>query len=441
MSKNKGKRIKSRLSNENQINEKEFDNKPTPGSPTLSLTSSLSSSSSSSSLSTTSQPPPPIPLPGQKSLPQQFVEEIEYNEIGFEEVVGKGSSDVVWKGKWRGCDRAIKHFNTEGERTKREEKTSTPTERDEKKDLKTRNANEVGPESQNSKEDTHLISTSHGLETELVIMDKTVMKLTKHFQELQKTNRCLQKEREKLLNDRKNFRPTDYEKGSRPTSVGSDPRLTTTKTPETNDQNSNVYQNDNFSNTNNQKLSGSSHPLYDSLQYSENSDNTAVKRLHDENEILKEELNKINKDFRSLKNKRIHDLDLLNEKNRHEFRFIIMETVKFGNSKKELEGQINTQIASISHLKQKIENLRDYGEEVIVLKAEKEHLENKVKMLNEKVKCLVTPGTEQLQLLQDKITLLQQRHETHEMTLQNLVRDLIRKETQCQDSEDEMGKN
>ncbi|KAK0073683.1 hypothetical protein PV325_009366 [Microctonus aethiopoides] len=417
MSKNKGKRIKSRLSNENQINEKEFDNKPTPGSPTLSLTSSLSSSSSSSSLSTTSQPPPPIPLPGQKSLPQQFVEEIEYNEIGFEEVVGKGSSDVVWKGKWRGRDRAIKHFNTEGERTKREEKTSTPTERDEKKDLKTRNANEVGPESQNSKEDTHLISTSHGLETELVIMDKTVMKLTKHFQELQKTNRCLQKEREKLLNDRKNFRPTDYEKGSRPTS------------------------NDNFSNTNNQKLSGSSHPLYDSLQYSENSDNTAVKRLHDENEILKEELNKINKDFRSLKNKRIHDLDLLNEKNRHEFRFIIMETVKFGNSKKELEGQINTQIASISHLKQKIENLRDYEEEVIVLKAEKEHLENKVKMLNEKVKCLVTPGTEQLQLLLDKITLLQQRHETHEMTLQNLVRDLIRKETQCRDSEDEMEKN
>ncbi|KAK0166011.1 hypothetical protein PV328_004471 [Microctonus aethiopoides] len=186
MSKNKGKRIKSRLSNENQINEKEFDNKPTPGSPTLSLTSSLSSSSSSSSLSTTSQPPPPIPLPGQKSLPQQFVEEIEYNEIGFEEVVGKGSSDVVWKGKWRGRDRAIKHFNTEGERTKREEKTSTPTERDEKKDLKTRNANEVGPESQNSKEDTHLISTSHGLETELgteqlqLLQDKITLLQQRH---------------------------------------------------------------------------------------------------------------------------------------------------------------------------------------------------------------------------------------------------------------------
>ncbi|KAK0166021.1 hypothetical protein PV328_004480 [Microctonus aethiopoides] len=115
MSKNKGKRIKSRLSDENQINEKEFDNKPTPGSPTLSLTSSLSSSSSSSS-STTSQPPPPIPLPRQKSLQQQFVEEIDYNEIETEEVVGKGSFGVVWKGKWRGRDVAIKHINTEGER-------------------------------------------------------------------------------------------------------------------------------------------------------------------------------------------------------------------------------------------------------------------------------------------------------------------------------------
>ncbi|KAK0071188.1 hypothetical protein PV325_013335, partial [Microctonus aethiopoides] len=76
----------------------------------------------------------------------------------------------------------IKHINTdmnyEEKRTKREKKALTPTERDEKKDLTTRYANK----------------------------------------ELQKTNRRLQKAREKLLNDRKNFRPTDYEKGSRPTS-------------------------------------------------------------------------------------------------------------------------------------------------------------------------------------------------------------------------------
>ncbi|KAK0166065.1 hypothetical protein PV328_004516 [Microctonus aethiopoides] len=337
----------------------------------------------------------------------------------------------------------IKNMENKGVETKREEKTSTPTERDEKKDLKTRDANKVGPKSQNSKEDTHLIATIRGLKTELVIKDKTVMKLTKDFQELQKTNRRLQKEREKLLNDRKNFRPTDYDKGSRPTSVGSDPRLTTTKTPETNDQNSNVYQNGNFSNTNNQKLSGSSHRLYDPLQYSENSDNSAVKRLHDENEILKEELNKMNKDFMSLKNKRLHDLNLLQEEHEREIASLVKEySIKFGDSKVvKLQGQINTQVAVISHLKQQIEKLRDYKEQVIVLKVEREHLENKVKMLNEKVKYLVTPGTEQLQLLQDKITQLQQRHETREMTLQNLVRDLLRNKTQCRDCKGEKGKN
>lgn len=48
-------------------------------------------------------------------------------------------------------------------------------------------------------------------------------------------------------------------------------------------------------------------------------------------------------------------------------------------------------MAVISHLKQQIEKLRDYKEQVVVLKAEREHLENKVKMLNEKVKYLSTP--------------------------------------------------
>lgn len=45
----------------------------------------------------------------------------------------------------------------------------------------------------------------------------------------------------------------------------------------------------------------------------------------------------------------------------------------------------------ISHLKQQIEKLRDFKEQVVVLKAERDHLENKVKTLNEKVKYLSTP--------------------------------------------------
>lgn len=38
-----------------------------------------------------------------------------------------------------------------------------------------------------------------------------------------------------------------------------------------------------------------------------------------------------------------------------------------------------------------MEKFRDYKEQVIVLKAEREHLENKVKTLAEKVKYLSTP--------------------------------------------------
>lgn len=56
-------------------------------------------------------------------------------------------------------------------------------------------------------------------------------------------------------------------------------------------------------------------------------------------------------------------------------------------------------MAIISHLKQQIEKLRDYKEQVIVLKTERDHLENKVKVLNEKVKYLSTPVSLEIDFL------------------------------------------
>lgn len=47
---------------------------------------------------------------------QQFVEEIDYEEIETEQIVGKGSFGVVWKGKWGGEQVAIKHINSNSER-------------------------------------------------------------------------------------------------------------------------------------------------------------------------------------------------------------------------------------------------------------------------------------------------------------------------------------
>jgi hypothetical protein len=56
-----------------------------------------------------------------------------------------------------------------------------------------------------------------------------------------------------------------------------------------------------------------------------------------------------------------------------------------------LQGQVNSQMVMISHLQQQIETLQDYKEQVIILKAERDHLEGKNRILNEKVKYLSTP--------------------------------------------------
>ncbi|KAI4496821.1 hypothetical protein M0804_000631 [Polistes exclamans] len=324
-----------------------------------------------------------------------------------------------------------KNIESKGIETCKKDEKSLLIDKEDKKDQR---IVKVGPKSQNPKEDTHLIATIRGLKLELSNKDRAVSKLTKEYQELQKTNRRLQKEREKLLNDRRTFKSADLEK--------TNAKLLGSRSTEGNDQNSNIYQNGHVTDQGT-RLSASNHKLYDPMNYTETTDNTLVKKLLSDNEILKEELNKMNKDFMALKNKRLHDLNILQEEHEREMATLVKEySVKFGDSKVvKLQGQVNSQVAVITHLKEQIDKLRDYKEQVVVLKAEREHLENKVKTLNEKVKYLSTPGTEQLQLLQDKITILQQRHESREMTLQSLVRNLLRNRTQCKDCKNEKGKN
>jgi len=199
------------------------------------------------------------------------------------------------------------------ENNKRDDRASTVEDKKEKM--------KVGPKSQNPKEDTHLIATIRGLKLEIANKDKAVSKITKEYQELQKTNRRLQKEREKLLNDRRSFRSMDFDKAFRGMKNG-----------EANDQNSNVYQNGHVSDS--QRLSSSTTKLYDPMQYTENGKNGIIKKLTNENDILKEELNKMNKDFMALKSKRLHDLNLLQEEHEREMATLVKEySVKIGDSK------------------------------------------------------------------------------------------------------------
>lgn len=210
----------------------------------------------------------------------------------------------------------VRHVESKSvETNKRDDKTSTVEEKKDQKAMK------VGPKSQNPKEDAHLIATIRGLKLEIANKDKAVSKITKEYQELQKTNRRLQKEREKLLNDRRSFRSMDFDKAFRGLKNG-----------EGNDQNSNVYQNGHVSDS--QRLSSSTPKLYDPMQYTENGKNGVIKKLTNENDILKEELNKINKDFMALKSKRLHDLNLLQEEHEREMATLVKEySIKFGDSK------------------------------------------------------------------------------------------------------------
>lgn len=293
--------------------------------------------------------------------------------------------------------------------------------KDDKKEQK--NVKAVNLKSQNHKEDTHLVATIRGLQLELTNKDKSLSKLTKEIQELQKTNRRLQKEREKLLHDRRN---NDKSRAV----------ISHNKINETNEHNSNIYNGQN-------KLTNSNQKLYDPLEYSENNNTTNIEKLKLENDNLKIEINKLNKDFDALKNRRLRDLNILQEEHEREIDNIVKEYSDklFDSNIIKLQGQINTQASIISHLKGQIEKLRDHKEQVVVLKVEREHLENKIKILSEKNKCLTTPETQQLQYLQDKILTLQQRHENREKTLQNLIRDLLRNKNQCNDCKDDNDKN
>jgi protein QN1 len=179
-------------------------------------------------------------------------------------------------------------------------------------------ANKVGPKSHNLKEDTHLIATIRGLKQELGNKEKSVAKLTKDLQELHKSNRKLQKERDKLYAERRTV-----EKMSNRIMTSSDSKLMNLKAAEIKDPNSNFYQNGHL--TNGKRFMTS---CQESIEVNR------LRRLASENEVLKDELSRINKDFVALKNKRLQDLNILQEEHEKEIAHIVKEcNVKIGDTR------------------------------------------------------------------------------------------------------------
>ncbi|XP_043478333.1 putative leucine-rich repeat-containing protein DDB_G0290503 [Leptopilina heterotoma] len=174
--------------------------------------------------------------------------------------------------------------------------------------------------SQNKRNDVHLIATICKLKFELSNKNKSLSKLSKEFIELQKTNRRLQTEREKQLNEAR-LAPKNVSLKKNNGNTG----IFKSKSSDINYNNSNAcaVQCDCKDNVQNRPTSHNS-KKYNPLQYHENSgNNSTVKNLTTENNILREELFKMKKDFMALKNKRLHDLNLLQEEHERELKAFV----------------------------------------------------------------------------------------------------------------------
>lgn len=57
----------------------------------------------------------------------------------------------------------------------------------------------------NSKDDAHLLATIRGLQSELLNKEKIISKINKELDDVKKTNRTLQKEREKILSSKSKY--------------------------------------------------------------------------------------------------------------------------------------------------------------------------------------------------------------------------------------------
>lgn len=195
--------------------------------------------------------------------------------------------------------------------------------------------------SQNKRNDVHLIATICKLKFELSNKNKSLSKLSKEFIELQKTNRRLQTEREKQLNEVR-LAPKNVSLKKNNGNTG----ILKSKSSDINYNNSNAFAlqcdcKDNF-----QNRSTSHNPkTYNPLQYHENSaNNSTVKNLTTENNILREELFKMKKDFMALKNKRLHDLNLLQEEHERELKAFVQKC----NAKEEQINMLKLEVSNIS---------------------------------------------------------------------------------------------
>ncbi|XP_050297837.1 centrosomal protein of 162 kDa [Anthonomus grandis grandis] len=219
------------------------------------------------------------------------------------------------------------------------------------------------------KEDAHLMATIRGLQADLTNKEKVIQKMQKEIDELRKTNRRLQKEREgslRNLSDRKDFR-------SYPERLASQSRA-------------------------------------DSVQDIRKEEE--LQQLKVERDRLKQQLSRLESEFQGLKKKRLDDLTALQEA--HE-----REISNYVSSVTPLREQLELHQVTINTLQSQLTKAK---EELAVLSVERDHLNTRL------ISNYGGAGDGlEVDALRKKITFLEKRYEEREYRLRAIVQSLAQK--------------
>ncbi|XP_017298046.2 golgin subfamily A member 1-like [Diaphorina citri] len=235
----------------------------------------------------------------------------------------------------------------------------------------------------NNKDDAHLLATIRGLQSELLNKEKLMAKINKELDDVKKTNRTLQKEREKILSSKNDSKHSST-----------------------------------------QSLKNVGVPL-PSPEHSA------------EMARLKQKIKELEDDIVTLHEKASYDMEMVKEQHCAE-----LNAAKSSQGNvAELEGQIYTQEIIITHLKQKLVQLEALQNSHTMLKLENEKLEKLLTQANSTIAKLEQPvnpldpgSSSQSQTVLSKIDYLEKRHEVREKTLQAIIHELLsdkKVNTQC----------
>nr|XP_022916948.1 centrosomal protein of 162 kDa [Onthophagus taurus] len=220
------------------------------------------------------------------------------------------------------------------------------------------------------KEDAHLLATIRGLQTDLSNKEKALMKSQRDLEEVKKTNRRLQKEREgslRNLSERKEFR---------------------------------------------------SYPEKLTNQLSKNNEekhcDDEVRALRTERDKMKSQLCRIEDDFQVLKNKRIQDLNTLQEAHEKEISTYLANITP-------LREQLEIQQVSLSSLQKQLMGTK---EELAIVTVERDHLNNRLQPV---LPSFDSSDSSEVEALKKKVAFLERRYEEREHRLRAIVHGLAQK--------------